>query len=186
MKLFLIRHSEPEIIDANFYECRLSEKGIKETKDFAQSGKIPKPHMVFSSSYNRAVDTAKVFSKHYSVELEILDDLKEWNLQSLNLQEEYIEQENIGWSDHDKVVLGNESLNNVKYRVLNCVNELVRRFDSTDILLLVSHGTVINMLCSFIGKREAKISDIKNMNYLDYAVVSFEDGNFELIKDIIN
>jgi len=186
MRIFLIRHGKPEIINGNFYECHLGEDGINETRDFASSGEIPKPDLIFSSPYNRAIDTAKVFSDFFSVDFEILDCLKEWNLQSLNLQDEYVEQENIGWNDHNRIVLGNESLNDVKNRLSKCINELVKKFRSSNIILLVSHGTVIDMFCSLIGKREAKISDIKNMKHLDYAIVEFENEKFKLIKDIIN
>ena len=186
MKIFLIRHGKPEIINGNFYECHLGKDGITETKDFASSRKIPKPDLIFSSPYNRAIDTAKVFSNHFSVDFQVLDSLKEWNLQSLNLQDEYIEQENVGWNDHSKIVLGNESLNDVKNRISKCINELVKKLESSNIVLIISHGTVIDMLCSLIGKREAKISDIKNMKHLDYAIVKFENAKFKLIKDIIN
>jgi broad specificity phosphatase PhoE len=186
MKIFLIRHGKPEIINGNFYECHLSKEGIKKTRNFASSGQVSKPNLIFSSPYNRAKDTAQVFSDYFSIDFEILNCLKEWNLQSLNLQEEYTEQECIGWDDQNKVVLGNESLNDVKNRISECINNLVKKFNSTKTILLVSHGTVIDMLCSLIGKREAKISDIKNMKHLDYAIIEFENGKFRLIKDIIN
>ncbi len=186
MRVFLIRHGKPEIIDGDFYECHLGKEGINETRSFASSGKIPKPNLIFSSPYNRTIDTARVFSEFFTVDFEVLDCLKEWNLQSLNLQDEYVEQEIIGWNNQNKVVLGNESLNDVKNRISKCINELVKKSESSDIILIVSHGTVIDMFCSLIGNREAKILDIKNMEHLDYAIVESENGKFKLIKDITN
>jgi|TARA_Y100000310_G_scaffold294185_1_gene324448 broad specificity phosphatase PhoE len=187
MKLFLIRHGKPEIIDGNFFECHLGNRGIQNTKDFVSLGKLPKPDLIFSSPYNRAIDTAKIFSEYFSVDFKILNGLKEWNLQSLDLlDKEYKEQEIIGWNDNNKVILGNESLNDVKKRILKCINNIVNKFDSVGNILIVAHGTIIDMFCSSISKRKVKISDIKNMKYLDYSIVEFKDGKFELIKDIIN
>lgn len=81
MRIFLVRHGKPKIIDGNFYECNLSKESIQETKDFAFSGNIPKPDLIFSSPYNRTVDTAKAFSEYFSIDFQIVDGLKEWNLQ---------------------------------------------------------------------------------------------------------
>lgn len=185
MKLFLIRHGEPKIIDGDFYRCHLSEEGINQVKALATSGKIPKPDLILSSPYNRAKDTAKAFCEVFGMDFTIMDCLKEWNLQSLNLKEEYVEQEYMGWNDHNKVVEGGESLNNVKDRISKCMNELVKTFSSENILL-VSHGTVIDMFCSLILGREAKISDIKNIGYLSYAILKYKNDKFNVIKDIVN
>ncbi|MFH0978733.1 MAG: histidine phosphatase family protein [Candidatus Woesearchaeota archaeon] len=185
MRLVLIRHGKPKITDGDLYRCRLGEEGIINTRDLASSGKIPVPDLIFTSPYNRTIDTARVFSEFFSVKYEILDCLKEWNLQSLNLKEDYAVQERLGWNDHDKVVFGNESLNNAKERILKCIKELVGKHKTQKNILLVSHGTVIDMFCSAISGREAKISDIRNSNHLDYAVVDFQSGKFNLIKDLV-
>ena len=181
----MVRHGKPQIEGGDFYRCHLGDEGVRETKALASSGKIAKPDIVFTSPYNRAIDTAKIFSDYFSVRLEVLDCLKEWNLQSLNLKEEYVEQEGIGWSDFGKVVLGNESLNEVRERIMKCVKKIANEFHSSKNIVIVSHGTVIDAFCTAISDRKAKISDIKNSNHLDYAVVDFHGRKFELIKDFI-
>jgi len=186
MKLFLIRHGRPEVFNGDYFGSGLEIQGISETEDFASSGILPKPDLIFSSPYNRAIGTAKVISEQFSMTFQVMDFLREWNLQSLNLQEEYAEQEQLGWNDHNKVVLGNESLNQVKERISKGIKELTNKYASAKTIFLVAHGTVIDMFCSEISGRKVKNSDIKGMKHLDYAVVEFNNDKFQLIKDIIN
>ena len=185
MKIYLIRHGKPKIVDNDFYRCHLSEEGINQTKKLATSGIIPKPSLKLSSPYNRAKDTAKAFCDVFEMGFTVKDFLKEWNLQSLNLQEEYAEQEELGWKDQGKVVQGGESLNDVKDRITKGIEKLVKQFNLFENIMLVSHGTIIDMFCSSILGRNAELSDIKSMNYLEFAIIEFRDGIFTVVKDVI-
>ncbi len=170
MKIYIIRHGKPVIKDNNFYESYVEDlEPIKELKN-----KLPKPDIVYSSPYNRCIDTAKVFSKDFK----ILNFLKEWNLQSLNLPDsEYFEQEQLGWNNFNKVVQGNESLNQAKERFTKGIKSLKQ----AETIFLISSGTVMNMFCSELAQRKPKIQDIQNMKYLAYAIVN----DMKLIKDLI-
>ena len=186
MKIYLVRHGKPIIRNCDFFKCHLGKEGIASTREFASSGKIPKPNLIFSSPYNRAIDTAKVFSEVFSLDYELVDSLKEWNLQSLNLPDpEYAVQEELGWTTHEKIVMGDESLDDVKRRISQGIKNLVLKHGGPDCILLVSHGTVIDMFCSVVSGRKAKLSDIKGMKHLDYAIVEYSNNKFVLIKDII-
>ena len=185
MKLFFFRHSIPEVVNGKFYESHLSDKGKEKVIDFIARDVISKPKVVFSSNYNRSVDTAKIFSDYFSVEVKIRSCLREWDLQSLNLMEEYVEQEKMGWKNHSLKVMGGESLDDVKRRIVDCVKYIVNDCSQDDALLIVSHGTVIDLLCSDIAGREAKFEDLKDMDHLDYAIIEYLSGNFSMVKDII-
>jgi 2,3-bisphosphoglycerate-dependent phosphoglycerate mutase len=187
MKIYLVRHGKPEVIDGKFYESRLGEEGIKGAEEFISSGKIPKPDMIFASPFNRAKDTANVFAKYFSMSFQILENVREWDLQSLNLKDpEFSEIQRLGWENQDVVVKGGESLNDVKKRIVSCIEKLSKEKRNLNTIIIAAHGTVIDMFCSVVGKREAKQSDIKSMNFLDYAIAEHKNDKLNLLKDIIN
>lgn len=185
MRIYLIRHGRPEIINGEFYKSKLGKRGIKECQDFIKNDYIPKPDKIFSSPYNRTIDTASVISKEFSMNFEENQDLREWDLQSLNLQEDYMEEEEKGWNNHALKVKGGESLNDVTNRIKKCVEKIIKDNPKSKNILLVSHGTIIDLFCCSIGSRSPKIEDIRVSQYLDYAIIKYVKNEFTLIKDIL-
>ena len=186
MRLFFIRHAKPKIINGEFFRCRLSDEGIRMTKDLASSGKLPKPDLILSSPYYRAIDTAKVFSEVFRMDFSVADFLMEWNLQSLNLPDpEYSHEELKGWGDLHARVRGDESLHDVQKRIYEGAVAEISKHPDLDNIFFICHGTVIDMLCTLVSGRQARLSDIKGMKHLDYAVLEYHSNKIELIKDII-
>ena len=96
-----------------------------------------------------------------------------------------MEEEKKGRKNHDVVVKGGESLNNAKERITNCIERIVKEcFDKKNVLI-ISHGTVIDLFCCQFSNREAEIGDIKNSNHLDYAIINYENEEFCIVKDIV-
>jgi len=77
MRLFFIRHGKPKIVDNKFYEAHLSDEGLRQAEQLARSGDLPGPDVVFSSPYNRAIDTAKALCEVLELDFEVKDFLKE-------------------------------------------------------------------------------------------------------------
>jgi len=168
MQIILIRHGKVNVHNKDYYGSRLSEEGKKQIVELVKKG-FATPDLIVTSPFQRSVDTAEVFSKIFGVSYMIDYCLEEWHLQKLNLNDEdYAEQERYGW-EKERIVTG------VKLIILNN--------PEAKTILLVSHGTVIDMLCSAVSGREARIEDIKKMNPLAYAVV---DEHLRLVKDIIS
>jgi broad specificity phosphatase PhoE len=187
MKIYLIRHGKPEIINNNFYECNLGKEGIDGVNKFLKEENLPKPNYIFSSTYNRAIDTAKTIANYYNTSFQTKDFLREWNLQSLNLDyDKYMPEEKKGWENMDVVVLGNESLNDLQNRMYKGINEIVSEHKDAKNLILVSHGTVIDMFCTQISNRKAEHEDIKKIGYAGCAIVEYKNNQYKLLKDIIN
>lgn len=196
MKLYFIRHGKTEVVDGNFFRSHLSNEGILQSKNALEL--LPKPDIIITSPFYRAIDTAQIFCDHYNLKYEIADYLGEWKLQTQNLpDEEYFPEEKKGWKDQDYIVKGNESLNQLKERAYNGLLETITKYEGKNIdnIFLFAHGTIIDMLCSKLNNRQARIDDIRNMKYLDYAIVEYTDklnnvkvniNNIKLIKDIID
>jgi 2,3-bisphosphoglycerate-dependent phosphoglycerate mutase len=184
MQLFLIRHGKPKILNNNFYEAHLSEEAITQVRQLVLSGKLIKPDRVFSSPYNRAIDTAMALCDIFKVDFEVKDFLREWDLQSLNLLDpEYTIQTEKGWANYKLRVQGGESLDEVSNRAYNGIMEIAASAQ-VNTIFFVCHGTLMEMLCSKIGGREADRSTIERMKFLEYALFEFRDGVLKLKKDI--
>jgi broad specificity phosphatase PhoE len=184
MKLFFIRHGKPKVVNNNFYEAHLSDEALTQARQLALSGNLTKPDRIFSSPYNRAMDTARALSEIFKVSFEVKDFLREWNLQSLNLLEpEYTVQTERGWMDHSMRVQGGESLDELRRRAYDGTMELVSSMTANTVFF-VCHGTLMEMLCSHIGVRQAELSIVEKMRFLEFALFDFKDEALRLVKDI--
>jgi len=182
--IYLIRHAKPKVINNNYFEARLSQDGVRQVKEFAVKEKLPSPDWIFSSPYNRTVDTSKTLSDVFHVRFEIKDFLREWNLQSLSLADpEYSAETQKGWTDYNQKVQGGESLSELGERAYNGMITLASTHKG-EILFLVSHGTLIEVVCAMAGKRKADESHVTNMNFLDYAIFEFRQNDLHLVRDI--
>ena len=146
---------------------------------------MPRPDSIFSSPYNRAIDTAKALCEVFELDFQVKDFLKEWNLQSLNLLDpEYTLETQRGWMDHKIRVQGGESLDEVRKRAYEGTMQITSTIRA-ETIYFVSHGTLMEMLCSKVGDRQAVQSNVENMKFLDYAAFEFKDGTLSLMRDII-
>ena len=180
----MIRHGKPKVINNNFFEARLSRDGIRQAKEFPMTKSLPVPQKIFSSPYNRTVDTSKALSETLGIEYEIKDFLKEWNLQSLNLLDpEFTEETKKGWADHSVKVRGGESLEDLCKRAYEGILNLVTALKVQNVVL-VTHGTLTEMVCAKISGREPKEENVTGMEFLDYAILEYRDNQLSLIKDI--
>jgi len=186
MRLFFIRHGKPKVLNNNFYEAHLSEEALGQAKQLALSEKLTKPDRVFSSPYNRTVDTARALCEVFQVSFELKDFLREWNLQSLNLMDpEYTIQTEKGWADDKIRVQGGESLDEVRKRAYEGTMQVASKVTGNTVFL-VSHGTLMEMLCSKVSGRQAERRNVETMRFLEYAEFEFKDGALKLIKDIVS
>ena len=183
MRLFFVRHGKPKILNNEFYEARLSDEGAKRARQLARSGSVPRPDSVFSSPYKRARDTASEFCAVFGLGLEVREFLREWNLQSLNLPDpEYSLETQRGWEDRELRVQGGESLREVQERAYEGTMQIASS-SAAESILFVSHGTLIEMLCARVGRRQPLQRNVEDMDFLAWAAFEFKDGALKLTKD---
>ena len=184
MLLYFIRHGKPKVVNSNYYEAHLAEEGVREARRLAQSNELPKPEAIFTSPYNRAMETAKVFGEVHGVGWEVRDFLKEWNVQSLNLQDpEFGDEIRRGWTDQEVKVNGGESLKDLLERAYEGTMQIASR-ETGQVVCLVTHGTLMEMMCSKTMGRPAALRNVENMKFLDYAVFEYKDGKLRIKKDV--
>jgi broad specificity phosphatase PhoE len=184
MQLFMIRHGKPKVVNNNFYEARLSEEGRQKAMQLALSGQLPTPDVVLSSPYIRAVDTATAICNALGVGFEIREFLKEWNLQSLNLLDpEYTTESVRGWAEPDRRVKGGESLSNLEGRAIEGILLAAGMAKEGQVIYLITHGTLIEVVCARVRGRPASRSNVEEMEFLRHAELRFDGRSLALSED---
>ena len=88
MKLILVRHAETlqnrRRRIQGFLDVELSERGRKQAEAVAQTLKNEPVQAIYSSPLKRALSTARRIGRLHRVKIQVLDELKEMNLGSLD------------------------------------------------------------------------------------------------------
>lgn len=154
MRLILIRHGESLADILNVIEGRadfdLTEKGVKQalamSKYIASEYTINK---IYSSSLKRAKHTAEILSNTLNIDIQLEDDLMEFNNGKLaGLSREvanilYPKDKNLPF---DMSMYDMESLLEFRERSENILNKIISQTSETDTIVIVSHGGMINRL----------------------------------------
>ncbi len=184
MKVYWLKHAKVKIENNEFFRCHLSEEGIEKTKELVNSGKLNNPEIIFSSSFNRAKETADIFAEMLNKEVIVDERVSEWKLQSLN-SPNFPEEEKKGWENKSEKVEGGESLDEVLERVMGFLKELGKE-NKYETVLIVSHGVPIELACSKILSRDGNLENVHNTTHLSYAILDVSERKIEVIKDIID
>lgn len=172
-RLYLIRHGESEwnILDKvqGQFNTSLTQKGIAQANLVAKRLINEKIDVVYSSDLDRAYNTAKIIADTIGMKVNKLQDLREikfgiWEgLSSTEIKEKYMKEHIIWRTEPHKLQLPEaEKLIEVQERMLKGVNELIKKHDDKNILI-VSHGSAIKAL--ILG-----ILDIDLSNYNKIAI----------------
>jgi alpha-ribazole phosphatase len=179
--LYLIRHGETEGAETRRYkgtiDVPLSENGIRQiegvsdllTKEITRSSTPPSsPFLkegkgglltaVYCSDLTRAIKSAELIAKPYSIEPVIVPALRErnfgiWEGMSFDEIKEKHPEEFTAWAGNplEFSPMEGESTVEVKDRVIAALNEIIQNH-SGERIAIVSHGGVIRIiLCSILG-----------------------------------
>jgi broad specificity phosphatase PhoE len=184
MFIHLVRHGRTSVVEGDYYGSCLSPEGAQQARDLAASGKLQKPDLLLSSPFPRALETASILGAPFGLRPVIDPNFAEWHLQTLNLEDiEYEREESAGWADFDAVVAGGESLSQLRVRALVGLDKIAAG-GATNVLI-VSHGTILDVVCAYLARRDAFRTDIRTMEYLAHALVEAKSGKLELKRDIL-
>lgn len=156
MIIYFIRHGESEGNKKNIHqhaETPLSDKGIKQAEALAERLKNVHFDLIYSSTSNRAFQTAEIINKKLNVEIEAWDDLIEMKMPSeirgrkvddpevvkiKKLIHENYHKGNFKYSDE-------ETFNELNERTQRVLKHLEEKHGSQTILV-VSHSTAIKAI----------------------------------------
>lgn len=182
-EVYFVRHAEP---DNNIKEDSirpLTEKGLKDrllVTDYLQSRKI---EHIYSSPYQRAVDTIKDYADKNSMKIICIDDFRERKIDSVWIDDFKTFSIN-QWKDFAYKLNDGESLKEVQDRNIKALNGLLDKHKNQRIAI-GSHGaalsTIINYYDSSFGYEQFE-SIIKLMPWIvKFTFKEYECLNIEMI-----
>lgn len=171
MKLIIVRHGETEenveaIVQGHEYGT-LTDTGVEQAKKVAERLKDFDIDYIFSSDLERTRDTVKEIAKYHDVPLEFVEDLRERDGGVFNgrkVSELVNDREGKGLEPYEYKPQGGEHYGEVKERTSEFLEELIKNYKG-DTVLLVSHGTAINIMVTYLlGMDISKTTELKQHN----------------------
>ena len=100
---------------------------------------------IYSSPYARARETVDILARRRGVEVQLLADLRERRLAG-DLMDDWREQLEAAWTDHDHALPGGESGRDAQRRAIAILDLLRSRHPDGGRLVLGSHGNLISLV----------------------------------------
>lgn len=193
MNIYIIRHSESVDDILNCYggvaDFELTEGGKNKVKNYKKDFEKFGIEKIYTSPYKRALSTSKILNEKISVELEVVDNIREFNqygvMSGINrdLAKEIFsyylnmeEYKNFGYYN-GKSFYGGESVQNFDKRVKNALNEIVAKSKDYSSIAIVTHGGVYRSIFKNILNFDKKLIQIDD---LATTIVSYEDDKYTL------
>jgi broad specificity phosphatase PhoE len=190
-EIILVRHGETEWNVGEIYRGRadiaLDEVGIKQAELLGKYLSELKLDAIYSSPLRRALDTANIVARYQNVGLQVTNglmdfDYGEWQgLPDRKVRMLYPALHS-QWHANPHLVKmpGGESLDDVKVRALDVVNEAVSKH--TGSVVLVSHRVVNKVLmCSLLGLDNSHFWHIRQ-DVGGITIFNYANGCFILTK----
>jgi broad specificity phosphatase PhoE len=189
--ILLIRHGETDWNADKIFRGRadieLNENGIKQAELLAQYLADEKIVAVYSSPLKRAVKTSEIIARSHRIDVTtepgLLDfDYGQWQGLSHHVVKEKYPTLYAQWlSDPHLVKLpGGESLDDVRKRGLNLIDEIISKYE--DIVALVSHRVVCKVLiCALLGLDNSHFWNIQ-LDTCGITTFIYEKNRFVLVR----
>ena len=189
-RIVLIRHGKATMAGKD-HERELDEDGIiqaKSLKDKLVSLGL-KCSKIYSSPFNRAIQTIKPFSEiNKDVIIEQKKELEEIHMpKDQNLSKHQIIEKM--WSDENFKILDGISHKEHFDKIKPFLSEIFQSFKSKkNDLVIISHGVLIGLILKFFFKINFNFNDWKTMTMPDIYFLNFDDSNnfIEMKRDNTN
>lgn len=167
MKLIFLRHAETTFNSKHLFQghfdCKLSHAGIEKTKELKKNF-YKKYDYCYCSTLIRARQTAKILNDKIKIKYDkrlIETSFGEW--EKTLITEEKLKK----IFDDEELPKGAESRNDVKQRIQSFLNDLKLIHNSTDSILIITHGGVISCIKDIFGISGAPL---KNLEILEVEI----------------
>jgi broad specificity phosphatase PhoE len=190
-ELILARHGETvwnvEKIYRGRADVNLDEVGVKQAGLLGKYLSNWELEAIYSSPLRRAIDTANIIARYQNIGVHIAEGLIDFDygeLQSLPEQEAkrlYPTIHNEWHNNPHKVKMpGGESLEDVKRRAIEVVNDVLSKYQGS--IVLVAHRVVNKVLiCSLLGLNNSYFWNIKQ-DVGGITIFNYADGRFVLTR----
>lgn len=157
----------------------LSIAGEEESRKLIKNTDLQNVQYIYASSYVMSIETAKYLAKKLELDINIKEELGERILGNLGDKKIRMVTE-LQENDFDYKLTGGESLNDVKKRMTNLINQLLVKHENKSIALF-THNVAITCLLSNWCSKGFNLDNRLILNYNDDAIV---DGTWDGINII--
>lgn len=150
LEIVLVRHAQavpagtPEWLDRDD-ERPLTEVGLRDADELAFELDPYFFNAVYSSPYRRSVQTVTPTAERRTLEVQLLDDLRERRL-TATMRDDWPDIMARGWADPDYTVPGGETSREAQLRGMRALDLLRARHSLGGRLLAGSHGNLISLI----------------------------------------
>lgn len=188
MKIYLVRHGQTlfnlKHRIQGWCDSFLTDLGIEQAKALGVGLKDTTIDVAYSSTSERAIDTAKYIIGDRNIELNSIKGLKEIHFGSLEGEYEKDCLASDG-SSHDKgfVEFGGETLAMCQARMNKTINDIVHKHPDQDVVI-VTHGGAI--MCALLSLFEMEVSYFRSKgNHIEncsISIIEYIDNEYNLIS----
>lgn len=175
-----INYPEKESLKIKREKRVLSIEGEEESKKLIENSDLLAVNKIYTSSYVMSIATAKYLASNLELEINVSEELGERILGTLGEQSIRILQE-IQESDFNYRLSGGESLNDVKRRMVNFLNKVLK-IDEDKTVALFTHNVAITCLLSNWCEKGFNLDNRLILNYKDEAIIDGAWNGISIFK----
>lgn len=152
-EIVLVRHARsvpPSAGGPDEYTRPLTPEGLRQARDLVDALTEPRPAVVCSSPYLRAIQTVQPTAEALGLPVLTVDGLREWD-DGLAYTEDWEAHYAESWADPSFARPGGESLDQLGIRATETVRALVDRHRGR-VVLAAGHGTFISRALTAFGR----------------------------------
>lgn len=190
--IYLVRHGETLFnqlsLMQGWCDSPLTQKGIQQAEELAIRLKDIPFTSAFSSTSERAIDTAHILMKqHPNLTLSPMKELKELNFGLYEGAQQYLVHKNPAFSTYDFISVGGDNRDTLVKRIMSGLEKIAQQAQAGEHILLVSHGAAIMNVIVYLNpdiakamKQDPATPGIRNCSA---HAITYDHGAFE-VKEV--
>ncbi|MGY5875636.1 MAG: histidine phosphatase family protein [Candidatus Thorarchaeota archaeon] len=174
---YILTHGEVEKENQD----ELSERGQGQVMELAHSRIVPGVTRIYSSPGKVALQTAGILRKVFETSVDVRDCLEDVKLGKGKMKiQELAEVLSLFWDDPDADIKHGESLNELKHRFGDCLNNIASRHPN-DSVVIVTHPMNSALLISLVMGGPVQVEDWLNMGHCSCASYEYSRKSWTLV-----
>ena len=158
MKVYFVRHAEPDFSNHNDMLRPLTPKGLQDRKLVTAFFDDKDIDVVISSPFKRAIDTVKDFADKHRFGIETVDDFRERKIGNSWI-ENFPDYSKRQWADFDYKLEDGESLKEVQNRNIKALNDVLNDHKGKNVVVIGGGNTAMDSVrtAKRIGAQSVKL-----------------------------
>ena len=162
----------------------LSIEGEEESKKLVNYKYLQRLQVIYSSSYAMSMATAKYLAKYLELDIQVKSELGERVIGHLGDKKIRMINE-LQENDFDYKLSGGESFNDVKYRMVKFIKQILEKYEDKTVALF-THNVAITCLLSEWCQKGFNLDNRLILNYGDEAIVDGTWDGINIIELVFN